>query len=125
MVLQDVVQEDGGTDSEWEQRLSREAWVKDKCHLLRSTARATDTARCAWDTSLEESLSALEGRKYLLAAHFNDDAALLPHLFVQLWHTLALLPPGSSFVSMYHHGKSADTGEGGLSVSIKMHWSGF
>ena len=123
LVLQDVVQGDGGTDSHREQNLSSTAWTKDKCHLLRSIGRATDTARCAWDSSLEESLSALEGRKYLLAAQFNDNPALLPHLFVQLWHTLALLPLGGSFVSMYHNGSSAETGSGGLLVTIKMYWS--
>ena len=125
LVLQDVLQGDGETDSDWEQSLSSKAWVEDKCHLLRSIERTTDSARCAWDTSLEESLSALEGSKYLLAAHFDDDPPLLPHLFVQLWHTLALLPLGSSFVSMYHNGSSAETGKGGLFVTIKMHWSLF
>ena len=68
---------------------------------------------CPWDASLESDLPLLKGQKYLIAANFRDNEDLLPHLIVQLWHLLAILPQGSAFVSIYESGSTDSTGEAG------------
>ena len=52
----------------------------------------------------------LKGRKYLIAANFKDNEELLPHVIVQIWHLLAILPQGSAFLSIYESGSSDSTG---------------
>lgn len=65
---------------------------------------------CGWDASLEADLRQLKGHKYLLAANFRNNEGLLPHVIVQLWHLLAILPQGSVFVSVYESGSEDSTG---------------
>ena len=65
---------------------------------------------CKWDPSLEADMRQLKGRKYLLAANFRDNEDLLPHVIVQLWHLLAILPQGSVFVSVYESNSEDSTG---------------
>lgn len=66
---------------------------------------------CPWDPSLEADLPLLKGQKYLIAANFRNNEELLPHLIVQLWHLLAILPQGSAFVSIYESGSTDSTGK--------------
>ena len=66
---------------------------------------------CPWDPTLEADLPLLKGQKYLIAANFRNNEDLLPHLIVQLWHLLAILPQGSAFVSVYESGSTDSTGE--------------
>ena len=65
---------------------------------------------CPWDPTLEADLLLLKGQKYLIAANFRNNEDLLPHLIVQLWHLLAILPQGSAFVSVYESGSTDSTG---------------
>lgn len=70
-----------------------------------------DAGNCSWDASLDIDRELLEGNKYLIAANLKDNEAVLPHLIVQLWHTVSLLPRGSVFVSIYEDQSSDGTGE--------------
>lgn len=65
---------------------------------------------CPWDPSLEADLPLLKGRKYLIAANFRNNEELLPHVIVQIWHLLAILPQGSTFLSIYESDSSDSTG---------------
>lgn len=75
---------------------------------------------CAWDPSLEADLPLLKGQKYLIAANFRNNEDLLPHVIVQLWHLLAILPQGSAFVSIYESGSIDSTGELALALAKYM-----
>ena len=65
---------------------------------------------CPWDPTLELDLPHLLGQKYLLAANFKNNEELLPHVIIQFWHVLAILPEGSAFVSVYESGSTDSTG---------------
>ena len=76
-----------------------------------------DVANCSWDASLDMDRQFLEGKKFLLAANLRDNEEVLPHLIVQLWHTISLLPEESVFVSIYENASSDKTGTPSTSVS--------
>jgi hypothetical protein len=65
---------------------------------------------CPWDPTLEADLPLLKGRRYLIAANFRNNEELLPHVIVQIWHLLAILPQGSTFLSIYESDSSDSTG---------------
>ena len=50
-------------------------------------------------------------KRVLLAANMHDNEELLPHYVAQLIHVLALLPPGSAFLSIYESGSTDATGQ--------------
>ena len=71
---------------------------------------AEEIVPCGWDPSLEADLRQLKPHKYLLAANFHNNEELLPHVIVQLWHILAILPKGSVFLSVYESDSEDSTG---------------
>ena len=78
--------------------------------ILTQLTAAEERVPCKWDPSLEADMRQLKGRKYLLAANFRDNEDLLPHVIVQLWHLLAILPQDSVFVSVYESNSEDSTG---------------
>ena len=72
---------------------------------------AKNTVSCVWDESLNSGKHTLQRKRIFIAANFKDNAAVLPHLLVQLWHTIALMPKHSIYVSIYESSSRDDTGD--------------
>ena len=65
--------------------------------------------RCWSDPSMQLDLH-LGQQKVLLAANMHNNEELLPHYITQLTHLLSVLPPGSTFLSIYESDSSDSTG---------------
>ena len=50
------------------------------------------------------------GLRLLLANNLHNNEQLMPHYITQMLRLLALLPPGSAFVSVYESGSKDRTG---------------
>ena len=50
------------------------------------------------------------GLRLLLANNLHNNEALMPHYISQMLRLLALLPPGSAYVSIYESGSKDQTG---------------
>ena len=69
------------------------------------------TISCVWDQSLNNDSRRIHNKRIFIAANFKDNEHVMPHLLVQLWHTIALLPEGAVFVSIYESSSSDQTGK--------------
>ena len=50
------------------------------------------------------------GLRLLLANNLHNNEVLMPHYITQMLRLLALLPPGSAYVSIYESGSKDQTG---------------
>ena len=70
---------------------------------------AYGTVSCVWDDSLNGDRSHFSEKTVFIAANFRDNEEVLPHLIIQIWHTVALLPEGQAFISIYESGSTDNT----------------
>lgn len=84
--------------------------VKSVESLVAQLLAVEEMVPCHWDATLETDLRKLKGKKFMVAANFRNNEELLPHVIVQLWHLLAILPQGSTFLSIYESGSEDSTG---------------
>ena len=80
-------------------------------NLVQQLTHGPSTVKCWVDPSLfQHQLRTRPAQRVLLAANMHNNEELLPHYIAQLVHMLALLPPGSAFLSIYESGSTDATG---------------